>query len=135
MCGNILEMTFDDDTFDAIVTTATAHHLPYNWLLDFAKSKLKRGGRLILLDIAKASSPADFLIWGVAVFPNYVMNLLRNGHLQMSDPHAAEVWRRHGTHDIYMTLREIRQLAEDHLPGAVVRRKLFWRYLLVWEKK
>jgi 2-polyprenyl-3-methyl-5-hydroxy-6-metoxy-1,4-benzoquinol methylase len=134
ICGNVLEMPFENGTFDAIITTATAHHLPYDWLLEFAKSKLKTGGRLIILDLAKASSPADYIIWGAAIVANIVMNLLRNGHLRKDDPHTAEVWRRHGAHDTYMTLREIKSLASEYLPGAKVKRKLFWRYMLVWKK-
>jgi ubiquinone/menaquinone biosynthesis C-methylase UbiE len=135
ICGNVLEMTFENASVDAIVTTATAHHLPYDWLLEFSKSKLKSGGRLIILDIAKVSSLGDYLFWGAAVVPNIIMNLIRNGRLHKDDPHSTEVWQKHGTHDTYMTMREIRQLASENLPGAVVRRKLFWRYMLVWEKQ
>ena len=134
VCGNILDMTFADDSLDGIVTTATAHHLPYAWLLDFAKRTLKTGGRLLVLDLAKAAAPMDYIVWGSAFFPNVVMSLIKNGRLRKDDPHTSEVWRRHGEHDTYMTLREIRRLADKHLPGAVVRRKLFWRYTLVWEK-
>ncbi len=32
ICGNVLDMTFEDASLDAIITTATAHHLPYDWL-------------------------------------------------------------------------------------------------------
>lgn len=135
ICGNVLEMTFENASIDAVVTTATAHHLPYDWLLDFSKCKLKKGGRLVILDLAKASSPADFFVWGTAFFPNIIMNLLRNGRLHKDDRHTAEVWRKHGEHDTYMSLREIKRLASEHLTGATVRRKLFWRYMLIWEKQ
>lgn len=135
MCGNMLEMTFKDASFDTIITTATAHHLPYDWLLDFSKDKLKKGGRLIILDLVKASSFLDFIFWGAAIVPNIIMNLLFNGRLNKDDEHAAEVWKKHGEHDTYMTLREIKHLASEHLPGAVVKRKLFWRYMLIWEKQ
>lgn len=134
-CADVLEMTFENASIDAIITTATAHHLPYDWFLEFSKCKLKKGGRLIILDLVKASSPTDFLVWGAAFFPNIIMNLLHNGRLHKDDPHTAEVWRKHGAHDTYMTLREIRRLASDHLPGATVKRKLFWRYVLIWEKQ
>ncbi|WP_372994262.1 hypothetical protein [Lutispora sp.] len=48
--------------------------------------------------------------------------------------HAKEVWERHGKHDTYMTMDEIRALAKKHIPTAKIKRKLFWRYLLVWQK-
>jgi hypothetical protein len=42
---------------------------------------------------------------------------------------------RHGAHDSHMTFREIRDLAAQHIPGAIIRRRLFWRYSLIWEKE
>lgn len=33
-----------------------------------------------------------------------------------------------------MTMDEIRAIANKHIPTAIIKRKLFWRYLLVWEK-
>lgn len=135
ICENILHMDFAPASLDVIISTATAHHLPYDWLLEFAKDKLRSGGKLILLDLVKASSPVDYLVWGFAILPNVIMNLIKNGRLHKDDPHATQVWRKHGEHDRYMTLGEIRALAAKHIPGAKVRRKLFWRYALIWEKK
>lgn len=132
--GNILEMDFPPASFDVIVSTATAHHLPFEWLLEFAKDKLRPGGRLLLVDLAKPASFSDYLVWSLAFFPNVLMNLLKNGRLKQDDRRSAEAWRRHGQRDAYMTIPEIRRLAARHLPGSTVRRLLFWRYLLVWEK-
>ncbi len=133
-CGNVLGMDFEDDSLDVIITTATAHHLPYEWLLNFSKNKLKTGGRLIVLDLVEAATISDKLLWGFAFFPNILMNILKNGRLHKDEPHVAEFWREHGKRDEYMTMKEIRQLAARHLPGAKIRRKLFWRYSLIWEK-
>lgn len=91
ICDNILNMRFEDNSLDAIVTSATAHHLPYDWLLCFAKDKLKNGGKLIILDLVKASSISDYLIWGSAFIPNIIMNLLRNGRINKDEPQAKEV--------------------------------------------
>jgi SAM-dependent methyltransferase len=134
VCGNILDIKFENNSLDVIITTATAHHLPYEWLLSFAKEKLKKGGKLIILDLVKAKSLSDHIIWGFAFFPNVVMNLIKNGRLKKDDEHAREVWGKHGKHDTYMTMDEIRSLINKHIPTAKVKRKLFWRYLLVWQK-
>lgn len=135
VCGNILDMIYAPTSLDIIISTATAHHLPYVWLLKFAKEKLRPGGKLIILDLAKAGSIADHLVWGFAVFPNIIMNLIKNRRLHKDDLHTTEVWRKHGKHDSLMTIGEIRILASQHVPDAKVQRKLFWRYSLVWEKK
>lgn len=134
VCGNILDMKFENNSLDVIITTATAHHLPYGWLLCLAKDKLKKGGKLIILDLVKAKSLSDYIIWGSASIPNIVMNLIKNGRLKKDDAHSKEVWERHGKHDTYMTMDEIKALAQKHIPTAKVKRKLFWRYSLVWQK-
>ena len=131
--GNILDMDFPDGSLDAIVTTATAHHLPYEWLLRFARDKLKPGGTLAILDLIRTERWWETLYWGAAAVPNAVMNLLKNGRLQKDDPHAAALWDKHGAHDVYMSFSELRAAARV-LPGAKLRRRLFWRYTLMWTK-
>lgn len=134
VCDNILNMNFTDHSFDIIITTATVHHLPYEWLLKFAKQKLKTGGKLIVLDLVNAETMSDKLLWSFAAIPNFFMNIIKNGGLPNSDPHSKAVWDKHGEHDIYMSLAEIKRLAAKHLPNAFVKRKLFWRYVLIWQK-
>jgi 2-polyprenyl-3-methyl-5-hydroxy-6-metoxy-1,4-benzoquinol methylase len=135
ICGNVLEMDFTPSSLDIIISTATAHHLPFGWLLEFAREKLRPGGKLLLLDLARASSVTDFIVWGFAALSNILLNLLKNGARRTHTPHAAEAWKKHGEHDHYMTMREIRAFASETLPGIVVRRKLFWRYALIWTKE
>lgn len=134
ICKNILEMKFEDNSLDVIITTATAHHLPYEWLLNFAKEKLKKDGQLIILDLVEPKSIVDYLFWGSAFLPNIIMNLIKNGRLHKDDAHSKALWERHGKNDTYMTMDEIKSLAKRHIPTAKIRRKLFWRYLLVWQK-
>ncbi|MFL0248671.1 hypothetical protein [Candidatus Clostridium stratigraminis] len=62
------------------------------------------------------------------------MNLIKNGRLQKDDAHSKEVWERHGKHDTYMTIDEINALVQKYIPTAKVKRKLFWRYSLIWQK-
>lgn len=134
ICENILDMDFANDSLDIIITTATAHHLPYEWLLCFAKENLKKGGKLIILDLVKAKTASDYLLWGSAIIPNIIMNVIKNGSLRKDDAHSKEVWERHGQHDVYMTMEEIKIMANKHIPKAKIKRKLFWRYLLIWQK-
>jgi len=49
-------------------------------------------------------------------------------------PEVRKAWEQHGQHDSYSTVRQMRALAEEILPGATVRRCLLWRYLLVYRK-
>ena len=50
------------------------------------------------------------------------------------DPEVAAAWAEHGKVDRYMTLRQVRAVCARVLPGAEIRRHLFWRYSLVWRK-
>ena len=115
-------MNFENSSIDVIITTATAHHLPYEWLIYFAKDKLKNGGKLIILDLAKAKALSDYILWGSAFIPNILMNLIKNGRLQKDDAHSKKVWERHGKHDTYMTLSKIRSLVKIHIPTAKIKR-------------
>lgn len=132
--SDIFDADIKDCSLDAIVTAATAHHLSLSRLFEFSKVKLKPGGRLIILDLAKPSSLTDYILWGFAIFPNIVMNILKNGRLHKDDPHTAALWRINAEHDVYMTIAEVKGLARRHLNGAKVSRKLYWRYMLVWSK-
>ncbi|NLM49934.1 MAG: class I SAM-dependent methyltransferase [Clostridiaceae bacterium] len=134
ICANILDLEFENNSFDVIITTATAHHLPFEWLLEFSKEKLKKGGKLIILDLVKPKTFGDYLLWGFASIPNVIMNLIKNGRIKKDDPHAKAVWEKHGKHDTYMTIDEIKNYSKKYLKNATIKRKLFWRYLLVWEK-
>ncbi|MDF2987481.1 MAG: protein-L-isoaspartate carboxylmethyltransferase [Eubacterium sp.] len=131
---NILDMEFEKNSLDVIITTATAHHLPYEWLLTFAKNHLKANGRLIILDLYEPKTLSDRLLSLAAIIPNILMNIIHNHSLRKDDEHSRELWRRHGEHDSYMTLKEIRSLAIKHLPNAKIKRMLFWRYVLIWQK-
>lgn len=133
-CENIMEMDIPDGSFDVVITTATAHHLPFEWLLDFAARVLCWGGTLVILDLARAETLSDHLLWGFAALPNLCMNLLKNGRLK-EDPHSAAVWEKHGRHDVYLSLREVQRLSESHLHNIFLQRLLYWRYVLVWRKQ
>jgi hypothetical protein len=61
------------------------------------------------------------------------MNVIKNGGRRRSGQDK-NAWEKHSGHDEYMTVGEIKALAEKHIPGAAVKRRLFWRYALVWEK-
>jgi SAM-dependent methyltransferase len=120
-------------TFDCIATLATLHHLPLEETLQKISTALRPGGVLLVLDLYQPRSPVDWM-WSAAAFPCNL--LLRAWHLRRlcAPPHVRRAWSEHARHDVYPTLAEIRTLAERLLPGAAIRRHLFWRWSLVWQK-
>lgn len=82
ICGNVLDMDF---------AGATVHHLPFDRFLEFARDKLRTGGKLIVFDLLKASSRTDFVFWGFAVLLSLVMNLGEKRRLGKDDPCAMDM--------------------------------------------
>ena len=119
--------------WDAIVSLATLHHLPAAETLARWRDALRPGGALLVLDLVADGGLADRLRSAAALPCNVALRLARTGRLRMS-AEARRLWDEHGRHDVYPTLAEVRALAGALLPGARVRRHLFWRYSLVWCK-
>jgi SAM-dependent methyltransferase len=119
--------------FAGIVSVATLHHLPLAEILPGLRAALRPGGVLAILDLFKSAGPRDRLLDALALPVSAVLNLLKNGCLRASSE-ARAAWDAHGQHDVYLTLADLRQACADILPGARVRRHLFWRYSLVWHK-
>jgi len=120
-------------SFDCIASIATLHHLPLAETLGQMAGALRSGGVLLILDLYQAATPADFAVSGLAVPVSVALRLLHNRGLHDPLP-VREAWAAHGPHDHYLTLAEVRRVAGQLLPGARVRRHLFYRYSLVWRK-
>jgi ubiquinone/menaquinone biosynthesis C-methylase UbiE len=120
--------------FDCAATIATLHHLLLEETLLKMKQALKTGGTLLVLDLYKASTLVDILASAIAFPLDAAMKLLLNGHL--GQPQATrEAWAEHSHHERFLTLPQIRQICARVLPGAQVRRHVFWRYSIVWKKQ
>ena len=134
ICADILDFNFSDMTFDVIISVATVHHLPDDWIFEFALRKLNKGGKLIILDIPRSDSIPEKIFWGFAVIPNFFVSSLKKRSFSGSDKLTKIAWDNHGQHDSYHSVREIKEIALNTLPEIQLKRKLFWRYLLVWKK-
>ena len=120
------------ESFDCIASIATLHHLPLPETLKKLRAALRPGGVLLVLDLYEPRTAADFA-WSAAAWPwNVVLRAWHLGRLR-EPPDVRQAWSEHARHDVYPTMAEVRSLAESLLPGAAVRRHLFWRYSLVWQ--
>ena len=121
------------EAYDCIVSIATLHHLPLEKTLARMGNALRPGGALLILDLYQAAGVSD-LLPGLAAMPASLgLRLLKTGRLR--EPLAVrQAWAAHSVHDTYSTLSEIRRVCAGLLPGAEVKRHLFWRYSLVWRK-
>ena len=119
---------------DLITMVAVLHHLDLDEALARIARLLAPGGRLLVVGLARPDSPADLAFDFVSSAANPVMGMIKHPR-PVRPPRRA----RHGQVTVPMmdpatTLAEITAAARAHLPGSAVRRRLFFRYTLRWEK-
>ncbi|GAA1465448.1 class I SAM-dependent methyltransferase [Nocardiopsis exhalans] len=115
--------------WDAITLVAVLHHLPLETTLRELRAGLKPGGRLVVVGCHRDEGPADQLAGLVSLLLNPLVGLIK--HPAPADeppPHM-----RAPAAEPPETLARIRAAAARELPGARVRRRLFWRHTLVYD--
>jgi SAM-dependent methyltransferase len=119
-----------DGTFDTITMVAVLHHLPLEAALRHASELLEPGGRLLVVGLARKESLAD-LAWDVpSSLLNPLVGMIRHPRpvTQSVDDGGPVMPMR----DAAETFTEISGVARRVLPGASIRRRLFFRYTLEW---
>jgi SAM-dependent methyltransferase len=126
---------FPSERFDCAASIATLHRLPLGPMLAKMRDALKPGGTLLLLDLYQARTAADRVVSALAAPASKAIRLARIGYLaERQAPELQKAWEEHGKTDAYPTLAEVRRACETELQGAAVRRRLLWRYTVVWRK-
>ena len=133
LLGDAMTFPFTPRSYDCIASIATLHHLPLATILPKLKQALKPGGVLLILDLYQGEGLADLLRTLLALPAGTLIKLARTGRLREPTP-VRQAWDAHGQHDHYLPVSAIRQLCDDLLPGAIIRKHLLWRYSLIWTK-
>jgi SAM-dependent methyltransferase len=115
-------------SYDVITCVATIHHLPFAQALACFRRHLAPGGTLVVVGLSRAQTPVDHLLGVVAIPANAAMGWLKN----RGRPSPRPVSMTAPTRSVDMTFDDIAHEARNVLPGARLRRRLFWRYTLVW---
>lgn len=112
--------------YDVVTALAVLHHVPLEPALGRLRGLLAPGGTLLVVGLHRQETVLDHLLDAVAVPANLLVGAVRGrGDPRPGTPAAP-------TAPATRTLREVRRAAGLLLPGAVVRRHLFWRYSLRW---
>ncbi|MFI1354902.1 class I SAM-dependent methyltransferase [Streptomyces sp. NPDC020898] len=119
-----------DSSYDVITCVAVVHHLPYVDALALFRRQLAPGGTLVVVGLARAESLVDHLLGSVAIPANVVIAWVKNRGRPVARPVAMSA----PTRAAEMGFREVVREARRVLPGCRVRRRLFWRYTLVWRQ-
>jgi 2-polyprenyl-3-methyl-5-hydroxy-6-metoxy-1,4-benzoquinol methylase len=111
--------------FDLITFVASLHHMDLRSALMTAREMLTPTGEIAVVGLAANKSWADW-VWAAACTPaartgSRLHRETRDIGVTVADPRES--------------LREIRATVAEILPGASVRRGLYYRYLLRWRNQ
>jgi SAM-dependent methyltransferase len=114
----------DLERYDYIACVASIHHMPFAETVTRLRAALTPGGVLAVVGCYRQASAADHAPDLIAVPANLIANAALRARSRPAAPTMAP----------RLTLPEIRRHAARLLPGAVIRRRLFWRYTLIYRR-
>lgn len=123
--ADFLQYDPGDRRFDLVTFVASLHHMPLRPALRRARDLLRPGGTVAVVGLAANRTGRD-LAWSAMCLP--VVKVASRWHREVADIGVVMTDPREGVDDI-------RAVADEVLPGAVVRRALYYRYLLRWEHR
>jgi len=125
-------LSYDEGApYDVITCVAVLHHLPLTEALTRFRGRLAPGGTLVIVGLAQEDTRLQQLLGLVSVPLNLVNGWVRNrGRRAAERPVAMTAVTRQPDVPYTELVREVRRV----LPGARLRRRLFWRHTLVWKK-
>ena len=122
--GDFMTHPFAPGPFDHIASIAALHHMDAGAALTRMRELLAPGGTLAIVGLARPRYPTD-LPFAVAGAVGHRLLRLRRSYWEDSAP---RLWPPPDT------FKETRRVARSVLPGVRYRRRLLWRYSLVWTK-
>jgi SAM-dependent methyltransferase len=126
--------TIGDDGADLITMVAVLHHMDLGDALARIPRLVAPGGRLLVVGIARPDSLADLAFDVISGAANPVMGMIKHPRPVRPPERTPDTQPAVPVMDPTTTFAEIAKAARAHLPGSTVRRRLFFRYTLLWEK-
>ncbi|WP_327335186.1 class I SAM-dependent methyltransferase [Streptomyces sp. NBC_01259] len=117
-------------SYDVITCVAALHHLPFSDAIGVFRRHLAPGGTLVVVGVARAQSTGDRLLGAAAVPLNVAMAWIKNRGRRSARPASMTA----PTRPAVMSFADIAREAGQLLQGARLRRRVFWRYTLVWHQ-
>ncbi|MGW3119608.1 class I SAM-dependent methyltransferase [Streptomyces sp. NPDC001107] len=114
--------------YDVITCVAVLHHLPLAQTLTRFRQQLAPGGTLVVVGLARDETFVDQLLGYASIPLNAATGWVKNHGRTAPRPASMTAVTRPAD----VTYAEIVREARRILPGARLRRRLFWRYTLVW---
>lgn len=122
--GDVLTHPFASESFDLITTVATLHHMDSRAGIERMRELLRPGGTLAIVGCASNSSSLEL----PAELASVAAHRFYSRGREIWEHPSPTVWP---PDDSY---RDIRRLTRELLPGRRYRRRLLWRYTVLWTK-
>ena len=122
--GDFLTHSFEPESFDLVAAVASTHHMDLHTALLRASELVRPGGAVVVIGIAQPATVKDYLVESAGLLCSRLLRLVV-GYREVCAP---TVW------PPPLTYAECRDIGVEALPGAQFRRRLFFRYSLVWTK-
>lgn len=124
ICGDVLSHPFEPESFDAVVSVATLHHMDPSQGLRRMGELVCPGGTLVVIGCADSEGLRDRAF-------DYVSNVAAGAAVARRN-----VWKQPSpiVWPPPVSYREMHTHASELLPGSRFRRELLFRYSITWTK-
>ncbi len=137
LVGDVLAAPLDLGGYDAVTAVASVHHMPLEAGLSRLAELVRPGGSLAVLGLA-APSAVDYALGVVGVPADIAVCVCKAVRGRSGKPDQQVVIAGETVtmpvRNSDETLAQIATAAQRLLPGAHLRRHLFYRYSLVWRR-
>lgn len=123
--SDIRAAPFERESFGAVTSVATIHHLGTADALDHLVPLIRPGGVLAVVGLASSSGLRD-LVYDCS--GHLLSRLFRLRRTLWWDRDVPVIWPPSETYD------EVHKIAQARLPGCAFRRHMLFRYSIVWRK-
>lgn len=121
--GDVMAYPFSGQQFDFVTAVATLHHLPLRPGLLKLRELLQPGGVLAIVGLYRSTTLGDYAMAAAALPASRLLRIIRK-YEEVGAPMQAPD----------QTIGDIQAASREILPGAIFRRLLLFRYLLIWKK-
>ncbi|MEV4235002.1 class I SAM-dependent methyltransferase [Nocardia sp. NPDC050408] len=136
--GDVLTAPLAEGSYDAIVSISTLHHMPLDEVLPVLARAVRPGGVIAAVALPRPDLLRELPVELAAMIGHRLFGIV----FRILRARGRGSWYAvEATHDVMpvvldppLTTRQVRARVASILPGARVRRLVFWRYSLVWRK-
>ncbi|WP_219470974.1 class I SAM-dependent methyltransferase [Nonomuraea rhizosphaerae] len=122
--GDFLTADLPAAGYDFVCSVSTIHHMDFESALTRMRGLLRPGGTLVVVGLARETTPADWAATIAAAPVVRIAKVLRRARTPAGMP-VADPWMSYG---------QIRAAARRLLPGVRYRRHVLRRYSLTWQQ-